>query len=546
VSEAAPLSPDAPALRAHRVGTSPRARLQGAPRSALGAWRRIPRAGRACFLIAFVNVAIWTVLIPPFMVPDEITNFGYAQYIAETGKAPPQTPGVFQFSPQEYAAINFTYFPEVIGNPMNRGILTNLEQGILRQQLALEANRSPLGPGGTSNATNQPPLYYALEAIPYWLSPSNNILTRLELMRLFSALMAAGTVLAIFMFLRELLPGTRWSWTVGALMVAFQPTFAFIGAGVNGDNLLFLGSALTFLTLARAWQRGLTVRRAAAIGGALAIGMLAKLTFLALIPGASIALVGLTWRDLPPAALPAVRGGARRARAVAASARASLGKLGAAVTVAVLPVAVYLLLNVTAWNRGSPLAGGLKSITTGTGPISGGSAGWHDYIDYIWELFLPRLPFMNHTWFTFVPLWQTWLNGSIGLFGWLDYSFPLWVYSDFRWLVYVLAGFAVIAAWRLRHRIRPLAGLFACFAAMAVGLMVVIGYISAQAYFGGLTPFPQARYLFPLLPLYALGIVLASKALPRRWAPVLGALLVALAMAHNLFAETLTISRYYG
>lgn len=546
MSEAAPLNPDAPALRPRRVGAALWARLAGAPRSALRAWRRIPRAGRACALIAFVNVAIWTVLIPPFMVPDEITNFGYAQYIAETGKAPPQTPGVFQFSPQEYAAINFTYFPEVIGNPMNRGILTNLEQGILRQQLALEANRSPLGPGGSSNATNQPPLYYALEAIPYWLSPSNNILTRLELMRLFSALMAAGTVLAIFMFLRELLPGTRWSWTVGALMVAFQPTFAFIGAGVNGDNLLFLGSALTFLTLARAWQRGLTVRRAAAIGGALAIGMLAKLTFLALIPGASIALVGLTWRDLPPAALPAVRGGARRARAFAASARGSLGKLGAAVTVAVLPVAIYLILNVTAWDRGSPLAGGLKSITTGAGPISGGTAGWHDYIDYIWELFLPRLPFMNHTWFTFVPLWQTWLNGSIGQFGWLDYRFPNWVYSDLRWLVYVLAGLAVIATWRLRHRIRPLAGLFACFAVMAVGLMVVIGYISAQAYFGGLTYFPQARYLFPLLPLYGLGIVLACKALPRRWAPVLGALLVALALAHNLFAETLTISRYYG
>jgi Predicted membrane protein (DUF2142) len=546
VSEAAPLIPDAPAVRARPVGAALRARLASAPRSGLRAWRRIPRAGRACFLIAFVNVAIWTVLIPPFMVPDEITNFGYAQYIAETAKAPPQTPNTFQFSPQEYAAIDWTYFPEVVGNVMNRGILTNLEQRILRQQLALKINRSPLGPGGASNATNQPPLYYALEAIPYWLSPSNNILTRLELMRLFSALMAAGTVLAIFMFLRELLPGTRWAWTVGALMVAFQPTFAFIGAGVNGDNLLFLASALTFFTLARAWQRGLTAHRAAAIGGALAIGMLAKLTFFALMPGAALALLALTWRDLPPAVLPAVRGGALRARALAARARASLGKLGVAVAVAVLPLAVYLILNVTAWNRGSPLAGGLKSITTGSGPISGGRAGWHDYIDYIWELFLPRLPFMNHTWFNFVPLWQTWLNGSIGQFGWLDYRFSNWVYADMRWLVYVLAGFALIATWRLRRRIRPLAGLFACFAVMAVGLMVVIGYVSAQAYFGGLTYFPQARYLFPLLPLYGLGIVLACKVAPRRWAPVLGALLVALALAHNLFAETLTISRYYG
>ena len=43
-----------------------------------------------------------------------------------------------------------------------------------------------------------------------------------------------------------------------------------------------------------------------------------------------------------------------------------------------------------------------------------------------------------------------------------------------------------------------------------------------------------------------IGTVLVTKALPRRWGPVLGALLVALALAHNLFAQTLTISRYYG
>ena len=110
----------------------------------------------------------------------------------------------------------------------------------------------------------------------------------------------------------------------------------------------------------------------------------------------------------------------------------------------------------------------------------------------------------------------------------------------------VVAGFGAIALWRLRRRIRPLLGLFACYAAMGVGLLAAIGYESAQADFAGQPPFPQARYLFPLLALYALAIVLATKALPRRWAPLLGGLLVALAFAHNLFAETLTISRYYG
>jgi 4-amino-4-deoxy-L-arabinose transferase-like glycosyltransferase len=501
--------------------------LVRAARAALATWRRIPRAGRACTLIAFVNVAIWTVLIPPFMVPDETTNFAYAQYIAETAKAPPQNPLAEQFSAQEGAAIYATDFGSVIGNQLNRGIFTSLEQHTMRTILSAPGNRPALGPGGASNTTNQPPLYYALEAIPYWLSPSNNILTRLEFMRLLSALMAAGTVLAIFLFLRELLPGTPWTWTVGALMVAFQPMFAFIGAGVNGDNLLFLASAATFFLLARAWQRGLTRRRAIAIGAVLAVGMLAKLTFLSLVPGALLALLWLAWRDRP------------------AGRRTALEKLAMGAAVAAVPVGVYLLLNATVWGR-STLAGGLNSVTSGTGPITVGQ-GWHVYADWMWQLFAPRLPFMNHLDFPGqYPLWTVWLNGAIGHFGWLDYSFPTWVYADMRWVVYVLAGLAVIGVWRLRARIRPLVGLFACFTVMAVGLLAVIAYESAQAYFAAAPFFPQARYLFPLLALYALAIVLATKALPRRWGPVLGALLVALAFAHNLFAETLTISRYYG
>jgi 4-amino-4-deoxy-L-arabinose transferase-like glycosyltransferase len=479
-------------------------------------------------VIAFVNVAIWTVVIPPFMVPDEISHFGYTQYLAETGQPPPQTPDAGQYSLQENVALADLWFGAVIGSQLNRGIFTTPDEAQLRAALAVD--NSPLGPGGVTPTTNQPPLYYALETIPYWLSPSNNILTRLVFMRLLSALMAAGTVLAVFLFLRELMPNTPWAWTVGALMVAFQPMFDFIGAGVQSDNLLYLASALTFLAIARAWGRGLTAGRSAAIGAALAIGVLAKLTFLALVPGAALALLVLAWR-----ARPAGWGNAARMLAVG-------------VGVAAAPAALYVLLNLTVWSRGTALAGGLSSVASGPGPLAHGvGVTWHEIVDYAWQLFLPKLPFMNHIYFPgYYPLWQTWLDGSVGHFGWLDYTFPLWVYSDFRWLVYGLAALGAIGLYRVRAAMRPLLGLFACYAAMAAGLLVVIGYLSAQAGLTGQYPFPQARYLFPLLAFYGLAIVLATKALPRRWAPVLGGLLVVLAMAHNLFAETLTISRYYG
>jgi 4-amino-4-deoxy-L-arabinose transferase-like glycosyltransferase len=500
------------------------AQITAGGRACVRAWRRIPRAGRVCFVLAFVNIAVWTVVIPPFQVPDEISHFGYAQYFAETGQPPPQRP-VLQYSPQEYAAMQGLDFSSVIGNPTYRGVLTVPQDQGLRALLRSKSN--PLGPGGASTTTNQPPLYYALEAIPYWLSPSNDILTRLELMRLLSALMAAGTVLAVFLFLRELMPRTPCAWTVGALMVAFQPSFDFIGAGVQADNLLFLASALTFFALARAWRYGLTVRRGALIGGLLAVGMLAKLTFLALLPGAVLALLLLTWRALP---------GGRRA---------ALQALAVALALAAAPVLLYALLNVTAWHRGSPLAGGLSSVTTG-GTGAGAAITWRETLDFTWELYLPRLPFMNHVYFSQYPIWHLWLIGAVGRFGWLDYSFPAWVYTDMQDLVYALAALGAIGLVRVRGAIRGLIPLFACFAVMALGLLGIIGYLGIRYQADTGDTFAQARYLFPLLCFYALAIVLAAKALPRRWAPVLGGLLVVLAMAHGLFAETLTISRYYG
>lgn len=516
-------------------GAAPVASEPGSHRRA-GAWpgtawrwaleqaRRIPRAGRICFVLAFVNAAIWGVVVPPFQVPDEISHFGYAQYLAETGKPPPQGP-LLQYSPEEQTALDDLYFFNVIGRPQLRGIFTSAEEQALRANLA--AHPSPLGQGGTSSATNQPPLYYALEAIPYWLSPSHEILTRLALMRLLSALMAAGTVLAVFMFLRELLPSWRWAWTVGALVVAFQPTFDFIAAGVQGDNLLFLTASLTILLLLRAYRRGLTTRRALWIGAVVAAGVLAKLTFIALLPGIVLALLLLAWRELPHGRASALRA------------------LMAALVVAAAPVLLYALLNVSVWHRGSPTAGGVAGATNST-LAGGGVVTLRETLDYTWQLYLPRLWFMHHTYFASSPLTTIWLNGTVGHFGWLDYTFPAWVYTAARDLALALGVLALIGLVRVRAAIRPLLPIFICFGVIALGLLGAIGYSGIRYRMNTGSQFEQARYLFPLVSFYALFIVLAARGIGRRWAPALGAALVVLAMAHGLFAETLTISRYYG
>ena len=58
--------------------------------------------------------------------------------------------------------------------------------------------------------------------------------------------------------------------------------------------------------------------------------------------------------------------------------------------------------------------------------------------------------------------------------------------------------------------------------------------------------FEQARYLLPLLPLYAAIVALAVRGAGRRWAPVAAGVLVVAALGHDLFAQLVTIARYYA
>jgi hypothetical protein len=213
--------------------------------------------------------------------------------------------------------------------------------------------------------------------------------------------------------------------------------------------------------------------------------------------------------------------------------------------VAGAPVAVYAVLNATVWHRGGLTAGGFAGAATA--PLPGHQVvSLRASLDYTWELYLPRLPFMNHVYFPTWPLRQTFFDGGIGRFGWLDYGFPGWVYTVAEDGFLVLAVLAAIGLWRVRRELVGVWPLLAGFGAMALGLMGAIGFAGIRYRVATGLEFEQARYLFPLLVFYAVFVVLVARAAPRRWAPALGAAVVLLAMAHGLFAELITVSRYYG
>jgi len=349
-------------------------------------------------------------------------------------------------------------------------------------QRAVSTSYNRKSRGGYTTDTNNPPLYYFTAAGIYHLSPWTALPDRVHFLRLFSALLAACTVLLVFLFLRELLPSTPWAWTVGALAVAFQPMFMFTASGVTSDTVLYLASAGIFYALARAFRRGLTVRNGLVIGAFASLGILSKMNMIGLAPGIAVGLVFLV-----------ILAGRRRRwqtfdGALAASA------------VVLVPLGVYMLLNSTVWHRGP-----LLRAWWGPGTDRDRAPGRHrdgprrpseTRFNYMWQFYLPRLPGM-HSMFDFYPLHTIWFKGFIGEFGWLEYGFSNWVYSLALVISLGIVALAARELIRVRSVIRSRLGELITYLTLMAGLLVLIGAVSYIAGIGGATGYEQPRYPLP-------------------------------------------------
>jgi hypothetical protein len=498
------------------------------PRPAPSPRRRLPTAAWVCFTVALLNGIAWGLITPLFQTPDETGHVAYVQHVAETGKPPIGRSGLSHFSPEERELLNALRWKDIQRRKDDRVPGTATYQKRLDRNVDTPAGRQ--SEGGYTTDTNNPPLYYFAAGAVYRLSPWTALPDRVHVLRLFSALLAAVTVLFVFLFLRELLPSTPWAWTVGALAVTFQPMFGFTSSGVTSDTVLYLASAGTFYLFALAFRRGLTQRRGVAIGALAAIGLLSKLNMLGLAPGILFGLAVLVLKS----------DGDRRPRAI----RGALAALG----VVAVPVITYMALNSTVWDRS------LWFGTSGVPPLSPivpgkhhtGEGGLLNAVSYMWQFYLPRLPFMDQDFFGVYQLRQTWFNGFIGQFGWLDFGFPQWVYN---WALALVLGLLALVGRQLvsfRHVLRSRLWELATYLMLMLGLLVLIAGVSYVARLEGVPGYEQPRYLFPLLALYGALIALAARGAGKRYGPAVGVFLVCLAIAHTAAAMLLTLTRYYG
>jgi len=168
----------------------------------------------------------------------------------------------------------------------------------------------------------------------------------------------------------------------------------------------------------------------------------------------------------------------------------------------------------------------------------------NEEVSHVWQLFLPRLWMRPQ--FNYSPLWSTWFEGFVGRLGWLDYGFPAWFYRMAEVVSLSVCALAVAELVRRRDALRRRAGELGVYVVALCGLCAEIGIESYRYLVANGGVFEQARYLLPLLCLYGAIVALAVRFLGPRWGPALGALLVVLAVGHDLFAQAITISRYYA
>lgn len=460
----------------------------------------------AVAVMAFGSAATWSGVTPMFQASDEPSHAGYVMVFAELGHPPRDRS-------------NTGELPEEMGcwgavTRFQTARFFHTERPLWKRPQGDPCAGTDRRKDAAQYQAAQPPAYYLLARGGYELGSALDrpLPDRLLLARLVSALLAALTVLSAFVFVREALPEPPWAARAGAVAAGLQPVMMFNHAVINSDALVFALATALAAVLARTWRRGITARRALLIGGLLGLGAVTKLTFLLVVPLAAGVqlLVWLRRRELP-----------LRRRA---------GLLAASWGLALIPPLLYVLLSASIFEPD------VQEEASITAPSPGGKL---RVASYIWQAFLPPLPFMDDAFEgNRPPGIHGMIEGPATRLGWWD---DYGIAAPFANLIVLgavalVAGAAVLAARRRAWRL-PLAVVLAVSAAY--------GALLIYALYDPFSFYVQGRYMGVLTAFWALCAGVAVAALrPRRQALATASLAVIM-IGWSALALEATLSRWY-
>lgn len=431
-------------------------------------------------LVSFVSLSLlFNQAIPPFEGPDGPEHFAYIEWLAGGKGFPPQGRAAWETPVRQEASQPPLYYA-LAALPARLVGLDN-PAAVYRPNPYFPSS----APGHIADNKNIA-IHYPADTRPLaggWLA--------LYLARAVSLLSGCLLIVAVYGLARELLAGQQPpvagqqpSPLAAAAFVAFMPQVLFLSNVVSNDMLAAATGALTLWLLARLVRRGPTMRRALLLGAVFGLGALTKSSVLALaVPLA----LGLVWRGLPGRGL-----SGRHTFVQVLYAGFWLGT-------AAFAVAGWWYVRAW-WLYGSPL--GLDThcyapwAFCGDPPRQGGiGAAWREVYYSFWAAF-----------------------------GWGNIKFPGWVYGLWTvWLLFPLVGLGHLAA---RRR-----SLTATTQLLGVLLLasIVVEALALAGWMRQVTA-PHGRLLFPALAAVPVLLVAGWTAVRPRlaWAGVASVLLLSL------------------
>ncbi len=240
-----------------------------------------PLIANVPIILGFVAVSVaFSVATPLLEAPDETSHLDMVHYLYQHRALPIQRPGDFPAGqegsepPLYYAlgAVLFSVSPQptiVLDNQRNQNPNVNFHRAAEPRD-----NRNLYA-------------HTLQEQFPY----RGDVLGA-HLVRLLGVVLGIFTVLLTFLSARELFPDHRFLAPLATALVAFNPQFAFLSGVVNDDDGIACAATLVLWLLLRRIRRGGSPRLALALGVALGCAVLMKVSGILLLPLAGLALVG--------------------------------------------------------------------------------------------------------------------------------------------------------------------------------------------------------------------------------------------------------------
>jgi hypothetical protein len=333
------------------------------------------------------------------------------------------------------------------------------------------------------------------------------------------------TVVFAFLLARELAPARLWLAVLAALLVAFQPMYGAISGAVNNDVGVNAGAAALAFLLIRIVRRGLTFRLGL-LTAALALALpFVKATAYSLYPVAIFVVFTVLWRQHSRAYL-----------------RAWAGVVLGAVFGRGLLTGVERLFHPPVRSTGAAAVGGRFVEAS----VSEALAHPSDYLAYVWQIYLPRLPFMARHYETpGTPAFVIFVERGWGAFGWYEVLFPHWVYITILVAMLAVPVLAVVAArreWKFLRR-----NLVELVVLSLIPISVVAGFEAAFYTTSIHKDIPEyGRYVFPAIAPLAVLVVASLHAFGRRRVVFAGGVLLGGMLALSYASQLLTLTTFYA